>query len=66
MPTVLRIVIDTVTSGSAAKGKIIRSIGGSLILPTAMTRAERLGAVPNTTRSLRLWAPNSRFGVEAR
>ena len=23
MPTVLRIVIDTVTSGSAAKGKII-------------------------------------------
>jgi hypothetical protein len=49
MPMVLRIVIDTVTSGSAAKGKIIiRSIGAMLrtavvtsvacLIPTSLTR----------------------------
>ena len=49
MPTVLRIVIDTVTNGSAPKGKIIiRSIGAMLrtavvtsvacLIPTSLTR----------------------------
>ncbi|ANP72186.1 hypothetical protein PA27867_1220 [Cryobacterium arcticum] len=49
MPKVLRIVIDTVTSGSAAKGNIImRSIGAMLrtavvisvacLTPTSLTR----------------------------
>ena len=49
MPMVLRIVIDTVTSGSATKGKIIiRSIGAMLrtavvtsvacLIPTSLTR----------------------------
>jgi hypothetical protein len=52
MPIVLRIVIDTVTNGSAPKGKIIiRSIGEMLriavvasvecLIPTSLTR--RLG-----------------------
>ena len=49
MPIVLRMVIDTVTSGSAPKGKIIiRSIGAMLrtavvtsaacLIPTSLTR----------------------------